>query len=210
MNIDNAYSSDYLKATELQGDVTFTIKRVEVATLGKGKEEEQKPVVYFAETEKGFVLNKVNKNTIKAMYGSETDGWTGKELTLYCADVEFAGEMKTGIRVRPRRAQQQAPAQHQPGNGADHLKGQYETDAEKRKAWEGFSANVKAEFPNITPDDMAKTWRSSLMRYFPGKKLPEGVTAAEWRQFVADGFAPKVKESPISPEPVFTADSIPF
>jgi hypothetical protein len=207
MKISEAFPSKYLKSQELEGDVTYTISHVEIETVGRGDDSDQKPVVYFNETDRGLALNKTNANTISGLYGDDTDGWIGKTITLFATEVDFQGKQTLAIRVRMRKP---AAAQQPTGNGAGNPKGQNDTGAEARKAWEGFTANMKGEFPNVSADDLTKAWRSALMRYFPGRKLPEGVTAAEWRQFIADGFAPKPKESPISKEPVFAEADVPF
>ena len=64
-------------------------------TLGN----DDKPVVYFENKEKGLVLNKTNATVIAAGYGPETDGWVGKPITLYPAKVSFQGQMVAAIRV---------------------------------------------------------------------------------------------------------------
>lgn len=63
---------------------------------------------------KKFSLNKVNRETIIAMFGSRnTDNWIGKTITLYRTMVQNpAGAMVPGIRVKlgaVQPAQQSAP-----------------------------------------------------------------------------------------------------
>ena len=100
MNINNAFPSDYLKSGDLEGDLTLTIRAVETKSIGQGEQAELKPIVYFEEQEKGFVLNKTNALTISGMYGPETDNWTGKPITLFPTQVDFQGKSTLALRVR--------------------------------------------------------------------------------------------------------------
>jgi len=107
MRISEAFPSNYLRATDLQGkNVTAIIDRVELEEIGG----EHKPVIYFRGKEKGLVCNKTNANNIAAAYGDDTDGWTDGEIVLFPAMVDFQGRTVEAIRVRvpPRRP---APAQ---------------------------------------------------------------------------------------------------
>jgi hypothetical protein len=99
MNIDAAFPSNYLKAADLHGDTVVTITTVSLEQIG----DERKPVVYFAEMETGLVLNKTNKETIKAVLGTpDTDHWVGKQITLFPTQVDFQGRQVEAIRIRLR------------------------------------------------------------------------------------------------------------
>jgi len=109
MNIDAAFPSKYLKAADLgDSDRTVTIAKIDIEDIGKGKEQELKPVLYFNETKKGLVLNKTNSKTIKSLHGPETDAWVGKQITLFTTEVDFAGDQILAIRVRLRVSKQAA------------------------------------------------------------------------------------------------------
>lgn len=111
MNINSAYPSNYLKADDLQGRaITLTIDRVEMESVGQGRNKEEKPVVYFKGKEKGLVLNKTNAKTIANLYGGETDEWEGKAITIRPAEVEYQGEMVLSIRVSLQKPAAGAPA----------------------------------------------------------------------------------------------------
>jgi hypothetical protein len=100
MNIDSAFPSNYLKASDL-GDKSpvVTIDRIEVEPIGRDKE--MKPVLYFQGKEKGVVLNKTNAKKIAELTGSkDTDDWAGCQIRLYASQTEFAGEMVECIRVK--------------------------------------------------------------------------------------------------------------
>jgi hypothetical protein len=63
--------------------------------------DDKKPVLYFSGTDKGLVLNVTNANSIKELYGPETNDWRGRAITLYVAKVEYQGKRMDGIRVDP-------------------------------------------------------------------------------------------------------------
>jgi hypothetical protein len=100
MNIDSAFPSSYLKASDLgQNQPVVTIDRVEVEPVGRDKE--MKPIIYFTGKEKGLVLNKTNSRKIADLTGSkDTDDWSGCQIRLYATETEFAGETVECIRVK--------------------------------------------------------------------------------------------------------------
>lgn len=110
MDIDAAFPSQFLKASDLQGkNVTLMIDRVELEEIKGRRGNENKPVVYFSRTKKGLVLNVTNKNAIKAAYGGDTDNWIGQQVILYPRIVDFQGEEVEAIRIRiPQTASQAA------------------------------------------------------------------------------------------------------
>lgn len=111
MNINNAFPSKYLKSGDVEnGDLVLTIARVTTETVGQGADAEQKPIVYFSETEKGLVLNKVNANSISNLYGPETDAWTGRRIALFSTEVDFAGRPTLALRVRLKAPNGNTPA----------------------------------------------------------------------------------------------------
>lgn len=110
MNIDSAFPSNYLKASDL-GDKSpvVTIDRIEVEPIGRDRE--MKPVIYFQGKEKGLVLNKTNAKKIAELTGSkDTDDWTGCQVRIYATETEFGGETVECIRVKaPGVAAKAAP-----------------------------------------------------------------------------------------------------
>lgn len=102
MRVSQAYPSKYLSAPDLQNrEHTLTISRTVMEDIGQN---EHKPIVFFQGANKGLVLNKTNANNIAAIYGDETDSWTGKQITLFTAWVDFQGRSVEAIRVRPVNA----------------------------------------------------------------------------------------------------------
>lgn len=95
------FPSNYLKAADCDdADLVLTVRDIKQKSMGQGKDKEDKWVLYFAEVEKGLVLNKVNTNTIAKLHGDDTDDWEGKKIALYATEVEFQGQVSLGIRVR--------------------------------------------------------------------------------------------------------------
>lgn len=103
MNINEAFPSNYLKATDLQGrEATVRIDRLEFEKVG----DDTKPVLYFQGKDRGIVLNKTNATNISAAYSQETGNWIGKSVTLFTAWVDFQGKSVEAIRVRPANARE--------------------------------------------------------------------------------------------------------
>lgn len=100
MNIDQAFPSKYLKASDLpeEGSTAYTIEDVKMEEIGR--EKQVKPIIYFVDEDKGFCANKTNCNTIAKLLGSRnTDDWHGKGIRLYRTEVQFGDEMVESIRV---------------------------------------------------------------------------------------------------------------
>lgn len=97
MRVSQAFPSNYLKASDLQGrNVLVTMSGYKMEAIG----EDQKPVLYFKGKEKGLVLNKTNANNIAAEYGDDMDSWQGRDVVLFSAWVDFQGKSVEAIRVR--------------------------------------------------------------------------------------------------------------
>ena len=104
MNINDAFPSKYLKASDL-GDATPIVTIDHVTPELVGMKKEQKAVAYFVGKSKGLVLNKTNAMKIAAIAGTaETDEWSGIRVTLYVTETEFQGETVETIRVKVPKA----------------------------------------------------------------------------------------------------------
>jgi len=99
-NINDAFPSNYLKASDLKGmPVTVTIDHVDFEEVGR--EREKKPVVYFTGKQKGIVLNKTNARKITEITGSAiTEEWKGQAVVIYPTETEFGGETVECIRIK--------------------------------------------------------------------------------------------------------------
>lgn len=99
-NINDAFPSIYLKASDLKGaEPVVTIERVAFEPVGQKRE--MKPVIYFVGKQKGLVLNKTNANRIVQITGTGmTEHWAGSAIKLYATETEFQGETVDCIRIR--------------------------------------------------------------------------------------------------------------
>lgn len=111
--IGEMIESKYLKQSDVDTDTVVTIEKVGKANVApKGEEPEYKWLIRFTEFPKPMVLNSTNiKRLAKACASDDTDEWTGKQVVLYVdPDVEFAGNVVGGLRIR---AHKQAPQTRQ-------------------------------------------------------------------------------------------------
>ena len=107
MQLSEAYPSNYLKASDLQGrDVVATIESVTLEEIGQGADKEKKLIIGFKGKEKKLVCNKTNAGTIGQLYGDETDDWIGKQVILTARDVEYQGKTTLAIRVSLKKPAQ--------------------------------------------------------------------------------------------------------
>ncbi len=102
MKQNDVYPSRFLKAEDLDDELTLTITKVEMIDLeDKQGQSQQKPVVYFKEVQKGLIVNKTNWKLITESTGEEdSDNWTGKQITLFTLDVDAFGDIVAAIRVK--------------------------------------------------------------------------------------------------------------
>lgn len=80
---------------------TVSSKSLKTRETPKGK---RKCVITFKGAQKAMVCNTTNCELIENMYGSDTDGWIGKRITIYQGDVRSpkGGGTIKGIKVRPK------------------------------------------------------------------------------------------------------------
>lgn len=79
MDIETAFPSKWLKATDIKGKrVPVTIKDTVMEEVGDG----EKPVLYFRGKDKGMVLNKTNAHILREAFGRETEEWAGQKIVL--------------------------------------------------------------------------------------------------------------------------------
>jgi hypothetical protein len=95
--------SKYLKQSDVADDTPVTIVKVGRANVAReGDEPEYKWLIKFEEFKKPMVLNGTNiKRLARTCNSDDTDDWIGKKAILYVdPDVEFAGNVVGGLRVR--------------------------------------------------------------------------------------------------------------
>lgn len=118
-NINEAFPSKYLKASDLQGNEPI-VTMGEVKFEPVGADKEMKAVLYFQGKAKGLVLNKTNARKITEITGSAiTEEWAGHQVKLYETETQYGGDMVECIRIKavtkpkmaPMSRQAQRPAQ---------------------------------------------------------------------------------------------------
>jgi hypothetical protein len=72
--------------------------QLQIAAINDGKYE--KPDAVF-ETGEMLSLNATNVRTLVRAYGSNSDGWIGKEVELVLGRVKFQGEPQDAVIVKP-------------------------------------------------------------------------------------------------------------
>lgn len=115
--------SKYLKQSDVEDEVIVTVEKVGKANVAqKDDEPEYKWLIRFKEFAKPMVLNATNiKRLAKACTSEETDDWVGKQVILYVdPDVEFAGNVVGGLRIRAHK-QAQEPRKVSAGGKFDDM-----------------------------------------------------------------------------------------
>jgi hypothetical protein len=126
MDVRLLFPSAYVAAADLKGrDVTLTISNLSInePLRAEGGTTTKKHVVSFAEMDKRpkeeqkrWVLNKTNAKTISRLYGTETDAWIGKRITLFPTTCQSFGETVDCIRVKADVPAERKPQQREPGD----------------------------------------------------------------------------------------------
>ncbi len=144
MKLSEAYPSKFLAASDLNGrDVTVTIESVELESIGKGSDKDDKLVITMRGKDKKFVVNKTNAKTIAKVLGSDdTDDWSGQRIIIGPREVEFQGDTVWSIRVSLRvptstvaaaaTTATTAPTTPAPGPQAEHEEPEPEADPEEQ------------------------------------------------------------------------------
>jgi hypothetical protein len=106
MNINDVFSSNYLKSSDVQGQIQLVMARTAMEQLG----DDMKLVLFFQGHEKGMVMNKTNSANVANLYGPETDNWIGKPIVLASAMTDYQGKSVPCLRLYPPQQQAAAPA----------------------------------------------------------------------------------------------------
>jgi hypothetical protein len=112
MKISEAFSGNYLKASDLPQPRVLIVQAITMETIGE--ERTSKPILRFIGEQRGLVVNKVNGLEIASWYGDDTQTWIGQPVELYAAQTFFSGRQVPCIRVRRPAVQYAQPVQHAP------------------------------------------------------------------------------------------------
>lgn len=102
MRASDVFPPATLRAADIAGRMPIlTIDKVTVWDF----DGERKPLIHFrAPCAKALVCNVTNWHAIvKATGADDSDAWTGKQIRLHVATVEYQGQMVPAIRVGPVR-----------------------------------------------------------------------------------------------------------
>ncbi len=114
MKRGDVFTNKYLNAENLSGHtVTVTIEctNMEDITNPQTGKTEKKAVTYFRGKEKGLVINQINWDSIVTMYGEESDGWPGRQITLFATTTPFGNKIVPCIRIKPGQSAPVAQAE---------------------------------------------------------------------------------------------------
>jgi len=101
LNVESLFPSKYLKKEDLDGDTQTKILGIEAVEMENDGGMTETKHVLILEGLKPMVINRTNSNTIVELYGGETDGWSGKPITLFVdKTVQMKGRVVGGLRIR--------------------------------------------------------------------------------------------------------------
>lgn len=102
MRADELIPSKFLKQSDVMDEPTVTVHSLKKENVAQADEEpDYKYTVKFKEFEKPLVLNSTNTKRMAKALGDDTDDWPNGKVILYVdPDVEYAGKVTGGIRVR--------------------------------------------------------------------------------------------------------------
>jgi len=74
--------------------------KIKSAWLEEGfKDTGEQVVILFTQSEKKLALNVTNENTMRELYGDNTDAWIGRLVICYRTNVEYEGKTVPAIRL---------------------------------------------------------------------------------------------------------------
>ena len=92
--------SKYMNAGDLVSEKALRMKSITVETVRRGSAQEQKPVLWFTNHNKGLVLNVTNLRTLRGTFGDDMEKWAGKVIVVYPTQTDFAGKVVGALRIR--------------------------------------------------------------------------------------------------------------
>ncbi len=101
-DLNEVFIGETIKASDLQGhEPVVTIATIEPIEFQQNGKTDRKLKMTFVGKQKAFICNVTNARRIGMMHGSKFRTWVGKKIQLYSDIVDFKGEPKEAIRVRP-------------------------------------------------------------------------------------------------------------
>lgn len=85
-------------------DAVFQIEKAWGGEVtGEKGRKSKKPIIKFVGLDKTLALNKTNGKSIAKMYGKDGSKWAGCWVALYVSTVDYDGETRDCIRIRPQK-----------------------------------------------------------------------------------------------------------
>lgn len=122
MKISQMLDSKYLKQEDVDADTPVTVKKITKVNIARDDAEpEYKWAVSFNEFERPLLLNKTNLKRMAKALGDDSDDWIGNQVVLYVdEDVEYAGEVVGGLRIRAMKREKPSGTRRVPSaDGTD-------------------------------------------------------------------------------------------
>lgn len=110
------FCGSYLKKEDAPTPMLLTISGVKEEQVGHGDDSDLRAVCYFAEVEKGLVLNVTAIRVLEEVFGTDdSDAYCGKKIVVFTdPDIEFGGKRVGGLRIRAPRNQAPVAARSAP------------------------------------------------------------------------------------------------
>lgn len=161
MKRSEAFPTKFLSKDDIPAPTVGIIEQVVNETLGQGEDQEIKPVMYFKSgIPKPMVINNTNWLNVEAVYGEESDNWTGKPIEAWVdPNVAFGGKRIGGLRLRAP-AEQSAPVTQPVTNGNLATGEQWEQFYELAGELSNIGISVTEPPDNITYQGMIKVLAS--------------------------------------------------
>ena len=65
-----------------------------------GDDKEHKLILWFANDDRGLVMNRTNIRVLREAFGDTVDSWAGKIIIVFPTSVDFRGKLVPALRVR--------------------------------------------------------------------------------------------------------------
>ena len=110
-NVKDHCKNSFLKGDDVSED-SVIYKIADVNEESMHGEFEQKLVLYFAERERGLVLNKTNTKRLVTLFGDDGNAWIGKRVRLLTEYVDYpVGTTTRVLRIDPKPVPQEETSQ---------------------------------------------------------------------------------------------------
>ena len=114
MRRSDAFPSQFLGKADVQTPIVGVVELVQMQDIKCDHGNESKPVMFFSNGIKPFILNNTNWMVIEDSYGDDSDKWAGQQVEMYFdPSIMFGGKRAGGVRVRIPVSRQVPPQPRQ-------------------------------------------------------------------------------------------------